>query len=484
MTTFDANTKGIFVNGEWKEAKSGETEVVDNPTTLEKLTEVSNGDFDDATDAIDAAYEAFPEWSKMNPRKRSKILYRAYELMMEDVDRLGEILTLEQGKPLKEAKGEIKSAASFLQWYSEEANRIYGEMIPASREGNRQFVLPQPVGVVGAITPWNFPSSMITRKCGPALAAGCTVVLKPAMETPLSAIEIAKIFEKAGLPKGVFNLVTGKAQEIGEAFLTNNKVRKITFTGSTEVGKYLMRESADQLKKISLELGGHAPILVFEDADLETAANLTLASKFRNAGQTCICANRVYVQESIKEEFSKVLLEKVKQLNVGNGLNDGVDIGPLINENGTEKVQDHLNDATDKGARILCGGTKWDGEYEGHFFEPTLLDNITDDMKVMNEETFGPLLPLQTFKTEEEAIKAANNTKYGLAAYFFTENLDRTFRVSEALEYGMVGVNEVFPSVAEAPFGGIKQSGFGKEGGHHGIDDFVVKKLVTISEKQ
>ena len=484
MTTFDANTKGIFVNGEWKEAKSGETEVVDNPTTLEKLTEVSNGDFDDATDAIDAAYEAFPEWSKMSPRKRSNILYRAYELMMEDVDRLGEILTLEQGKPLKEAKGEIKGAASFLQWYSEEANRIYGEMIPASREGNRQFVLPQPAGVVGAITPWNFPSSMITRKCGPALAAGCTVVLKPAMETPLSAIEIAKIFEKAGLPKGVFNLVTGKAQEIGEAFLTNDKVRKITFTGSTEVGKYLMRESADQLKKVSLELGGHAPILVFEDADLETAANLTLASKFRNAGQTCICANRVYVQESIKEEFSKVLLEKVKELNVGNGLNDDVDIGPLINENGTEKVQDHLTDATDKGARILCGGTKWDGEYEGHFFEPTLLDNITDDMKVMNEETFGPLLPLQTFKTEEEAIKAANNTKYGLAAYFFTENLDRTFRVSESLEYGMVGVNEVFPSVAEAPFGGIKQSGFGKEGGHHGIDDFVVKKLVTISGKK
>lgn len=245
-----------------------------------------------------------------------------------------------------------------------------------------------------------------------------------------------------------------------------------------------MRESADQLKKVSLELGGHAPILVFEDADLETAANLTLASKFRNAGQTCICANRVYVQESIKEEFSKVLLEKVKELNVGNGLNDDVDIGPLINENGTEKVQDHLTDATDKGARILCGGTKWDGEYEGHFFEPTLLDNITDDMKVMNEETFGPLLPLQTFKTEEEAIKAANNTKYGLAAYFFTENLDRTFRVSESLEYGMVGVNEVFPSVAEAPFGGIKQSGFGKEGGHHGIDDFVVKKLVTISGKK
>ncbi|HLQ71094.1 MAG TPA: NAD-dependent succinate-semialdehyde dehydrogenase [Bacillota bacterium] len=473
-------TKSIFINGVWKDVESNNTETIYNPATLEAITNVANGGMQETRDAIQAAKEAFPSWSGMSGRKRSRVLYKAAELMRKDANRLGEILTTEQGKPLQEGIGEVKGAANFLLWYAEEASRAYGEWIPSSVSSKRMLVIPQPVGVVGAITPWNFPSSMITRKLGPALAAGCTAVLKPSPETPLSAIEIVKIFEEAGMPAGVVNLVTGDAEAIGKEMLTNKDVRMITFTGSTKVGKYLMREGADQMKKVSLELGGHAPIIVFDDADLDKAATLSLASKFRNNGQTCICANRLYVHEAIADAFTEKLREKVEQMKVGSGMEDGVEIGPLINEQAIEKVQRHLDDAVKKGAYVVTGGHKSERELKGYFFEPTILKNITDDMIVVNEETFGPILPIQTFTDDEIAIEAANNTDYGLAAYFFTESTKRTLRVSEMLDYGIVGVNDVFPSVPESPFGGIKQSGNGKEGGHHGMEEFMEQKFVSI----
>lgn len=473
-------TKSIFINGEWRDVESNNTETVYNPATLEAITEVANGGMQETRDAVDAAKKAFPMWREMSGRKRSRILYKAAELMRKDAVRLGEILTTEQGKPLQEGIGEVKGAAGFLLWYAEEASRAYGEWLPSSVSSKRMLVIPQPVGVVGAITPWNFPSSMITRKLGPALAAGCTAVLKPSPETPLSAIEIVKIFEEAGMPAGVVNLVTGDAEAIGIEMLTNKDVRMITFTGSTAVGKYLMREGADQMKKVSLELGGHAPIIVFADADLDKAATLSLASKFRNNGQTCICANRLYVHESVADAFSAKLTEKAEQMKVGSGMDEGVDVGPLINKQAAEKVQRHLDDAIKKGAQVMTGGNQWEGKWDGHFYEPTVLKNVTDDMVVVNEETFGPILPLQTFTDDDVAVQKANNTDYGLAAYIFTENTSRTLRVSEKLEYGIVGVNDVFPSVPESPFGGIKQSGNGKEGGHHGMEEFMEQKFISI----
>lgn len=477
---FEKQTKSIFINGEWLEIDPQKAETIYNPATLEAITEVAYGGTKETEDAIEAAYEAFKEWSQMTGRERSKVLYKAQELMNQDADRLAEILTTEQGKPLAEAKGEVLSAASFLLWYAEEASRSYGEWIPSSNKQKRLLVVPQPVGVVGAITPWNFPSSMITRKLGPALAAGCTVVLKPAPETPLSAIEIVKIFERAGLPKGVINLVTGDAKAIGQSLLTNKKVRMITFTGSTQVGKYLMRESANHVKKMALELGGHAPIIAFEDCDIEKATTLALGSKFRNNGQTCICANRLYVHESIAEQFTKRLKEKVEQLKIGNGLHDGIDIGPLINSQAVEKVNSHLEDAVERGAEVVSGGRQYEGDLQGHFYNPTILSNITDDMKIMNEETFGPIIPIQTFTDEDIAIQKANDTDYGLAAYIFTENTNRALRVSEKLDYGIVGVNDVFPATPEAPFGGIKQSGIGNEGGHYGLTEFLEHKFISI----
>ncbi|HLR07683.1 MAG TPA: NAD-dependent succinate-semialdehyde dehydrogenase [Bacillota bacterium] len=477
---FAKQTKSIYIDGKWRDMNSQKTETIYNPATLEPITDVAYGGTEETKEAIQAAARAFKEWSTMTGRKRSHILYKAYELMRQDAERLGRILTTEQGKPLKEAIAEVKGAANFLLWYAEEAARGYGEWLPSSFKTKRMLVIPQPVGVVGAITPWNFPSSMITRKLGPALAAGCTAVLKPSPETPLSAIEIVKIFEEAGMPAGVVNLVTGDAQAIGEEMLTNKDVRHITFTGSTAVGQYLMRKSADHVKKVSLELGGHAPVIVFDDADLEKAATMTLGSKFRNNGQTCICANRVFVHESVAESFTAKLKEKVAQMKVGYGLDEGVDVGPLINEQAARKVQSHLDDALEKGAQIVCGGDKWDGDYKGYFYQPTILSNITDDMRMMHEETFGPIMPIQTFTDEETVIAKANDTDYGLAAYIFTENTSRTIRVSEQLDYGIVGVNDVFPATPEAPFGGIKQSGIGKEGGHHGMDEFLEKKFVSI----
>lgn len=477
---FEKLTKSTFIDGKWKEVNSQKTVTVHNPATLEPLTDVAYDGTNETKAAIQAAATAFSVWSEMTGRERSSILYKAAQFMTDDADRLGKILTLEQGKPLKEAVGEVKTAANFLLWYAEEASRGYGEWIPSSSKTKRLLVIPRPVGVVGAITPWNFPASMITRKLGPALAAGCTAVLKPAPETPLSAIEVVKIFDRAGMPNGVVNLVTGDAQAIGNEMLTNKDVRLITFTGSTAVGKYLMRESSEHVKKLALELGGHAPSIVFEDADIDKATTLVLGSKFRNSGQTCICTNRLYVHESIANAFTAMLKDKVAQLKIGSGLEDNVELGPLINGKALEKVQSHLIDAVKNGAKVVCGGSKWEENLDGHFYRPTILSEVTDDMLIMNEETFGPIIPIQTFTEEAEALRKANDTDYGLAAYIFTENTSRAIRASEKLEYGIVGVNDVFPSVPEAPFGGIKQSGVGNEGGHHGMDEFLEKKFISV----
>ncbi len=477
---FEKLTKSIYIDGEWRAVNEQQTDTVYNPATLEPITKVANGGKKEAEEAIKAAAKAFPSWSEMPGRKRSHILYKASELMTEDAERLGRILTSEQGKPLKEAIGEVKGAAAFLLWYAEEAARAYGEWLPSSAQSKRMFVIPKPVGVVGAITPWNFPSSMITRKLGPALAAGCTVVLKPSEETPLSAVEIIKVFEKAGMPKGVVNMVTGDAQQIGNAMLTNKEVRLITFTGSTAVGKYLMRESSEHVKKLSLELGGHAPSIVFKDADIDKAAKLVLASKFRNSGQTCICTNRLFVHESIADKFTETLKEKVGKMKVGSGMEDDTELGPLINKAASEKVHSHMEDAVEKGAKVVSGGGYWEGNLNGHFYNPTILSNIDDDMKIMNEETFGPIIPIQTFHDDNEVIQKANDTDYGLAAYIFTENTNQAIRASEKLDYGIVGINDVFPATPEAPFGGIKQSGIGKEGGHHGMAEFLEEKYVSI----
>ena len=476
--TFQELTQSIYINGSWEPIDTDQVETIYNPATLEEITKVAYGGADETKRAIKAATDAFPLWSEMTGRERGKVLYKAHELMMERVDYLAEVLTTEQGKPLAEAKGEVTSAAQFLLWYAEEASRAYGEVIPSATKGKRMLVIPQPVGVVGAITPWNFPSSMITRKLGPALAAGCTAVLKPAPETPLSAIEIFKIFAEAGMPKGVINLVTGDAEAIGQTLLESKDVKMITFTGSTAVGKYLMRESANHVKKISLELGGHAPIIVYDDADIDKATSMSLASKFRNNGQTCVCANRIYVHENIIDEFTTMLKEKVNKLKVGSGLDANSDIGPLINEQAIAKVKSQLEDAASKGGEIVTGGNAIEGA--GHFFEPTIVAGATDEMVMMNEETFGPLMPIQTFTDEDAVIAKANDTDYGLAAYVFTENLSKAVRTAERLEYGLVGVNEIALAAPEAPFGGIKQSGVGKEGGHHGMDEFLEKKYVAI----
>lgn len=472
--------KAIFIDGKWCDAKDGNTKSVVNPATLEILAEVSYGGSFETTNAISAAKEASPFWAGKTARERSIYLYKAYEKMLERKEELAHILTSEQGKPLFEARAEIDSAASYLLWYAEEGNRVYGEVIPSSKANKRLLVIPQPVGVIAAITPWNFPASMVTRKVAPALAAGCTVILKPASQTPLTAIAIVKIFEEIGLPKGVLNLITGDARSIADTLTNDPNVRLITFTGSTEVGRELMKKSAHQLKKLSLELGGHAPIVVMNDANLDVAVNLTLASKFRNAGQTCICSNRVYVQKSISDEFVEKLTDKVKEMTLGNGIDPETTMGPLIDQHALEKVKEHVQDAVSKGATITEGGKEWGGSLQGNFYMPTLLVNVTDEMKVMSEETFGPVLPIQFFETEDEAVKLANHLQYGLAAYVMTESTNRAIKMMEALEYGIIGINDVFPGTAEAPFGGMKESGFGKEGGKEGIHEFIEMKYVSM----
>jgi succinate-semialdehyde dehydrogenase/glutarate-semialdehyde dehydrogenase len=472
----------LFINGHWTEAHSSLRSALFNPATGEQITTVPNGGREDARAAIDAAHDAFPSWSQTSAEERSVYLRRIYDLIVANADRLAEVMTVEQGKPVKEAKGEVLWGADFFLWYSEEAKRINGEIIPSSRTTQRILVQRYPIGVVAAITPWNFPSSMITRKLAPALAAGCTVVVKPAPETPLSAIALFELFEEAGLPSGVANIVIGNAQEIGQEFLDNEKVRKISFTGSTPVGKYLLEQSAKQVKKVSLELGGHAPFIVFADADLEAAAEGLIYNKFQNNGQTCICANRIFVHESIEAAFTELFVAKLKGITIGNGMQD-VDIGPLIHDRALAKVEGHVQDALAKGAKLVIGGAQLtEGEYaKGSYYAPTVLAGVTPDMRVFQEETFGPIAPFITFRTEEEAIRMANDTPFGLASYFYTRDLATTMRVADKLEYGMIGINESALGYVQAPFGGVKQSGMGREGGQHGVDDFLEYKYLNLN---
>jgi succinate-semialdehyde dehydrogenase/glutarate-semialdehyde dehydrogenase len=470
----------LYINGEWIPSGNGRTFSVTNPATGEVVGEVADATTEDVQRAVEAAHRAFPDWAARTAWDRATYLRRAYELIMAHQDELAELMTSEQGKPLPEAKGEVQYAAGFFEWYAEEAKRIYGDTIPATHPDKRILVLRQPVGVVAAITPWNFPAAMITRKIAPALAAGCTVIVKPAEQTPLTALRLAELFQEAGIPAGVVNVVTGTdPRAIGEILLRDERVRKVTFTGSTEVGKLIMRQAADTVKKVSLELGGHAPFIVFEDADLEKAAREVLTSKFRNAGQTCVCTNRIYVHETIADAFAEILVKQVEQLRMGNGMEAGVDIGPLIDGQAAEKAERHVRDAVEKGARVLTGGHRR-SEGDVHFFEPTVLVGVTDEMLVQREETFGPVAPIAVFRDEDEAIRRANDTPYGLAAYLYTRNLARAIRVSERLEYGIVGINDGLPSTVQAPFGGMKESGIGREGGKYGMEEFLETKYVSV----
>lgn len=467
-----------YINGEWTDTGDGKIEVM-NPATGEVVGSVPNGGEQEATAAIEAAAAAFPEWSKTTAYHRAELLMKWHDLLLEHKEEIGEILTKEMGKPLAEAIGEIEYSASFVSWFAEEGKRVYGRTIPASKDGKRIQVNKQPVGVVVSITPWNFPAAMMARKMAPALAAGCTFVAKPAKMTPLTAVKMYELAIEAGFPKGVINLVTGSASKIGKVFTSHPDVRKLTFTGSTEIGKELMKQASETMLNLSLELGGHAPIIVLEDANMDLAVEGVMASKFRNAGQTCVCGNRIYVQQSIVEEFSQKLQQAAGNLKVGNGLDEGVQIGPLVDKDGYEKVENHVNDAVEKGAKVLVGG---DGRSENnaYFYNPTVLVNATSDMLVMNEETFGPVAPIMSFETDEEAVKLANDTRFGLAAYFFTESMSRGTYLSENLDYGIVGWNDGAPSTAQAPFGGMKESGVGREGGQEGLEAFLETKYISI----
>ena len=461
-----------YINGIWTAGGATKTFDVINPATGEVLATLPDMGAAETTAAIDAAYIAQVAWAARPAKERAVLLRRWFDLMIANADELAAILTAEMGKPLPEAKGEILYAASYVEWYAEEAKRIYGETIPAPSDDKRMIVIKQPVGVVGTITPWNFPAAMIARKIAPALAVGCTVVSKPAEQTPLTAIALAVLAEEAGIPAGVLNIIVGiDGPAIGRELCGNAKVRKISFTGSTEVGRILMRQCSDQIKKVSLELGGNAPFIVFDDADLDAAIEGALASKYRNAGQTCVCANRIYVQSSVYDAFAAKLAAKVSELSVGDGFKPGVTIGPLIDEQGVAKAEDHVQDAVSKGARVLLGGKRIEGA--GTFFAPTILTGIDRTMKVAREETFGPVAPLFRFETVEDVIAQANDTEFGLAAYFFAGDLKKVWRVAEALEYGMVGINTGLMSSETAPFGGINQTGLGREGSRHGADDYL-----------
>ncbi|HEY6484142.1 MAG TPA: NAD-dependent succinate-semialdehyde dehydrogenase [Steroidobacteraceae bacterium] len=468
-----------FIDGEWVGAHSGGTHPVLNPATRERIGTVPDMDAVDTRRAIEAAAAALPAWAARTAKARAAILRRWYELMMLNQEDLAIIMTAEQGKPLAESQGEIAYAAAFLEWFAEEGKRLYGEVIPTHQADKRLLVLRQPIGVVGAITPWNFPAAMITRKAGPALAAGCTFVCKPAQQTPFSALAMAELAVRAGVPAGVLNFVTGKhAATIGGEITANPLVRKVTFTGSTQVGKQLMAQSAGTLKKLSLELGGNAPFIVFEDADLDAAVAGAIASKYRNTGQTCVCANRLLIQSSVYEAFTGKLVDAVSQLRVGDGLKGATDQGPLIDSKALEKVEQHVADALAKGAQIVYGGKRH--ALGGTFFEPTVVTNVKPNMLVAREETFGPVAPLFRFGTEAEAMRLANDTEFGLAAYFYTRDLARSWRVSEALQYGIVGLNTGIISTELAPFGGIKESGVGREGSRYGILDYTELKYVCV----
>ncbi|EHG8284337.1 NADP-dependent succinate-semialdehyde dehydrogenase [Klebsiella oxytoca] len=467
-----------FIDGRWRDASSGETLGVTNPANGQQLGSVPKMGAEETREAIDAAARALPAWRALTARERATILRRWFDLMMEHQDDLARLMTLEQGKPLAEAKGEIGYAASFIEWFAEEGKRIYGDTIPGHQADKRLLVIKQPIGVTAAITPWNFPSAMITRKAGPALAAGCTMVLKPASQTPFSALALAELANRAGIPEGVFNVVTGSASEVGNELTGNPLVRKLSFTGSTEIGRQLMEQCAKDIKKVSLELGGNAPFIVFDDADLDKAVEGALASKFRNAGQTCVCANRLYIQDGVYDRFAEKLQQAVSKLQIGDGLQPNVTIGPLIDEKAIAKVQEHIADALDKGARVATGGKPH--ELGGNFFQPTILVDVPSDAKVAKEETFGPLAPLFRFKDEADAIAQANDTEFGLAAYFYARDLGRVFRVGEALEYGIIGINTGLISTEVAPFGGVKSSGLGREGSKYGIEDYLEIKYMCI----
>lgn len=483
MMTLSLNDSELFrqqayIGGRWCEADNGTSFQVTNPATGEVLGQVPDMGAAETRRAIEAAKAAWPGWRHKTAKERANLLRKWHDLMMANLDDLARLMTAEQGKPLAESKGEIGYAASFIEWFAEEGKRVYGDTIPSPWNDRRLVVVKEPVGVCCAITPWNFPAAMITRKAGPALAAGCTMVAKPAESTPLSAFALAVLAERAGIPAGVFNVLTGDPKAIGGEMTSNPDVRKITFTGSTEVGRLLMRQSADTIKKVSLELGGNAPLIVFDDADLDAAVEGTIISKFRNTGQTCVCANRLYVQDRIYDAFAEKLIAAVKQLKVGNGFEAGVAQGPLIDQAAVEKVEEHISDAVSKGARVLLGGKRH--SLGGTFFEPTVLADVTSAMKVAREETFGPVAPLFRFYKDEDAVQFSNDTEFGLASYFYSRDIGRIWRVAEELEYGMVGINTGLISTEVVPFGGMKQSGIGREGSHYGIDEFIEVKYLCF----
>ena len=469
-----------FVAGEWVDADDGTTFDVINPSRGDVIASVPDLGLTEIRRAIHAARDAWRQWAAKPAKERSAVLTEWYRLMMENQQDLGAILTAEMGKPLPEAKGEIAYGASFLQWFAEEAKRVYGETVPGHQADKRLIVIKQPVGVVASITPWNFPNAMITRKAGPALAAGCAFIARPASETPLSALAMAVLAERAGLPKGLMSVVTStRSSEVGKEFCSNPTIRKISFTGSTEVGRILLKQAGDQIKKVSMELGGNAPFIVFDDADVDQAVEGAMISKYRNNGQTCVCANRIYVQSGVYDEFAEKLAEASNSLKLGDGFSDGVSTGPLINADAVTKVESHIEDAVGKGAKIVTGGQRH--ALGGTWFEPTVLSGVTQDMLVAHDETFGPVAPLFKFETEEEVIELANDTIHGLASYFFAKDISRVWRVAEALEYGIVGINTGLFSTEVAPFGGVKQSGIGREGSRHGIEDYLEMKYLCMS---
>ncbi|MFJ8244793.1 NAD-dependent succinate-semialdehyde dehydrogenase [Peribacillus asahii] len=471
----------LFINGEWKNSISNQFIEVINPATGNIVGQVASGNIVETKEAIDAACDSFFSWSKETSKARADILMRLYFLLLENEEYLASVITNEMGKPIVQARKEVQTAAEHFRWNAEEARRIYGQTIQSSEKQKRLSIIRQPVGPVAAITPWNFPLSMVARKLAPALASGCTIVLKPAEQTPISAIELFKLAEKAGVPNGVINLVIGNPKEIGDVLLEDKRIRKITFTGSTEVGKLLYKNAAKQVKRVSMELGGHAPMIVFEDCDLESTVNQVVKSKFNNTGQTCVSPNRIYVQQSIKDSFINLFKEQVQSLKMGYGIDENIDVGPVVNQSGLDKVKKHVEDAIQKGATLVVGGTVSDkaNHKNGYFYEPTVLDHVDEQMLITNQETFGPVAPIFSFETEDEVVKKANNTDYGLAAYIFTENLSRSVRVSEALEYGMVGINDTVLSQVEGSFGGIKESGIGREGGPGCLEEFLETKWIT-----
>jgi succinate-semialdehyde dehydrogenase/glutarate-semialdehyde dehydrogenase len=470
--------QSCYVDGAWVNARGGATINVDNPATGEIVGTVPKFGAAETRDAIEAANRAFPEWRKKTGKERAAVLRKWFELMMANQEDLAKLMTTEQGKVLAESRGEVAYAGAFLEWFGEEAKRIYGDTIPGHQADKRIVVIKQPIGVAACITPWNFPLAMITRKAGPAIAAGCTVVLKPASQTPFSALALAELAERAGIPKGVFNVVTGSAGEIGGELTSNPIVKKLSFTGSTEVGKVLMSQCAQTVKKLSLELGGNAPFIVFDDADLDAAVEGAIASKYRNTGQTCVCVNRIYVQDGVYDAFATKLAESVKKLRPASGLEAGATQGPLIDDKAVAKVEEHIQDALSKGARVVVGGHRH--QLGGRFFEPTVLADVSSNALMAHEETFGPVAPLFRFKTEEEAITQANNTEFGLAAYFYGRDVGRVWRVAEGLESGMVGINTGLISTEVAPFGGVKESGLGREGSKYGIEEYLEVKYLCL----